>query len=795
MPISSNAQVRYPYCVTMGAASVAEHATVSGAPSYLTRFVGRAGYLDDLQRWVVTASQATTAGSMLSLVGLGGSGKTRLVVELAARLAADEELTGRFAGGGWWVDLTALTTVDQLWTAVGRAARLIGSDADSLSSGVSRVVRQRGALLLLDNCEHLAAACQELGASLLPSCPGLVVLATSRTPLGIGTEIYLDALGGSAPGAIASRGEAAELFFDRAGLVFPGYSPTVSEEQAVAAVCQRLGGMPLAIELAAPWLRTLSAPDLLARIEHGLDLVATSSSHLPARHRALRLVLDNTWSSLSTREQETLRAMGVFVGECSLAAAERVAGADLTTLATLTGRSLIRRLPLDSDDTRFVMHEVVRQYALDRLDEQPADAVTRVRLRHVEHLIEETRRFEEARRGPHVDIWLARLQGEEADVEAALAWASEHGASEALLRLTAGMKNVWAHAGSLGRHHAAITAALGQPWDPTSAAAGSARAVLTLAAGWSELSSGSIDRARSSFVESLALNQQFGDPEQQAVRLRALSRVALDEGEHATAERLARQSLRICCRAGDEVGASWSMMRLAEAARGSGDSAAAERHLLDSIAGFHRLDVGLGEAGALGALADLQRRQHRWLEALDGYRRSLDTARRSGTTAGTHHLVSGVATLAADLGRPRSAAQLLGTADSWAQTYGSWEETMSPLPDAGRAGLHAVLGEDAWTAAYDAGVQLDPGQALATATQVVAELGSALAAPLPSGLTSREVQVLGLLAQGLSNAELATRLVVSPRTIHAHLRSVFGKLGVSTRTAAVHEAGRLGVRL
>ncbi len=562
----------------------------------------------------------------------------------------------------------------------------------------------------------------------------------------------------------------------------------------MAAICARLGGLPLAIELAAPWMRTLSASDVLARIGHRLDLLATSGDQLPERHRALLGVLDGTWSWLSTEEQLVLRNLGTFVGGFSLEAAEAVAGASLAALATLTERSIIRRVPLEDGDTRYAMHEMVRQYAVDRLAELPTAEEDLIRSRHIEHLVTCTERFEAARNGPDERVWLARMQREEANVEAALTWALDRGPSEGALRLVAGMKDVWIYAGSLVRHHQAITAALRQPWDPTSPTAAAARAIVAYTAGWSEFARGASDRARSHFVESLVLNQQIGNTEQEAVCLRALNRIAIEAGDHSAAERLARQSLSICRRTGDEIGAAWSIVHLADAAYVRNDYAETERRLLDCVAEFHRLGLGFGEAGSLVSLGNLRRSQARLPEALDAYGRSLALARGSNATAGVRNLLRGVAAAAAVLGRPDSAAQMFGAADTWDQTYGGWDEPISALPDAERAGARADLGDQAWAIAYGAGVRLRPDETLAAAEQAIIELLEVLGAPLPAGLTGREAQVVALLAEGLSNADIAARLVVSPRTVDAHLRSIFHKLKVSSRTAAVHEAGRLGLR-
>ncbi len=790
----------------MGAVPAEEYFRTPALPSYLTRFVGRTADLADLRRRVLAEVGSAPEQRLTVLVGLGGAGKTRLAVELAAGLRHESTAAERFADGIWWADLAPVTNPERVPLAVADAAGVPDLPTGDPVAALTRALRHRRALLLLDNCEHLRMACTTLVASLLPACPDLMVVATSRTPLHQGVEVSIEGgvegvqialspLDTTSPDIGSRRSEAAELFYDRAGLLLPGYGATASDESAVAAICARLGGLPLAIELAAPWMRTLSAADLLGRIGHRLDLLATSGDQLPERHRALLGVLDGTWSWLSSEEQRTVRNLGIFVGGFSLEAAETVAGASLAALSTLTERSIIRRVPLEDDDTRYAMHEMVRHYAVDRLTEQPPAEQDLVHTRHLEHLVTCTQRFEAARNGPDERVWLARMHREEANVEAALTWALDRGPSEAALRLVAGMKDVWIYAGSLVRHHRAITAALSQASEPTSATAAAARAIVTYTAGWSEFARGASDLARSHFVESLTLNQQIGNTEQQAVCLRALNRIAIEAGDHSAAERLARQSLSICRRTGDEIGAAWSIVHLADAAYVRNDYAETERRLLDCIAAFHRLGLGFGEAGSLVSLGNLRRTQTRLPEALDAYARSLVLARGSNATAGVRNLLRSVAAAATMLGRPDSAARMFGAADTWDQTYGGWDEPISALPDAERAAARAGLGEEAWVIAYEAGARLRPEQALAAAEQTIIELREDLGAPLPAGLTGREAQVVTLLAEGLSNADIAARLVLSPRTVDAHLRSIFHKLEVSSRTAAVHEAGRLGLRL
>ena len=780
----------------MGSVTGEDSSRSSALPAYLTRFVGRAGDLTGLQRRVRLGVGRPPEERLIVVVGPGGSGKTRLTVEVATRLCDEAGFHDRFADGVWWVDLAPIRVPESLPTVVARAAGLPERvNVVEALQGLIRALQHRSALVLIDNCEHVAEACRLLCSQLLAACPGLVVLATTRTPLHAGVEIALEPLDTDGPSSGSHRSEAAELFYDRAGMLLPGYPAIAQDERAVATLCRRIGGLPLAIELAAPWMRTLSATDLLARLNQNLDLLASDEGALADRHRVMRAVLESTYSLLSDQEQQVLRGLGTFVGGFGLDAAEAVTAASLSVLSTLTERALIRRVPEIHDDTWFVMHEMIRQYAVSLLDQQPRADADEMRRRHLEHLICCTDSWEAARNGADENRWLARMNRDATNVEAALKWAMDSRSGESFLRLVAGMKNVWVYAGSIARHRQVIEAALRQPWNESSAVATVARThVLDLAAGI-ELEADRIEAARQCLVERLALNRRLGDTEQEAASLRDLCSIAVQSGDLSAADQLARQSLDLCRRAEDGIGSAWSIGSLAEVAFARSDKQTAERHLLEAAAEFRRLGVGFGESSSLSAIADSRRSQGRLTDALDMFGHALAVIRRTEVTSDVRNVVRGVGAIAARIGAPETAAQLFGVSDAWEQTFGGWNSVISRPPETERAATRATLGELQWSAAYEVGMRLTPMQALEFVAQTIEHLQGTVGAPLPAGLTTREAEVVALLAEGLNNDDIASRLVLSPRTVHAHLRSIYRKLEVSTRTAAVHEAGRLGMRL
>ena len=364
-----------------------------------------------------------------------------------------------------------------------------------------------------------------------------------------------------------------------------------------------------------------------------------------------------------------------------------------------------------------------------------------------------------------------------------------------VLRLVGNMLDAWIYSGAVIRHRQEIESALTVPWDVTSESEAAARVRVVYASGWASFELVGEGRGRSRFLEALAMYRTLGNTSEQAACLRSLSRIASEDGDHLGGERLARQSLALCRRSGDEMGVASSQLHLAEEQWSLGRLPEAERLLRDSIVFFHRHGLGYPEVDCLISLGDIQRHQRHWSEALSAYADCFAVIRASGITTEVSAFLRGLAALAAELDLPVRAVRLFAAADTWVQAYGANHRAITKPTDDQQRSIRATLGEADWSYEHLRGRNLTPDQALAEAADTVTELGAVTEGPPPAGLTARELDVLRLLAEGLSNDEVASRLVLSPRTVHAHLRSIFGKLGVSSRTAAVHEAGRLGLDL
>ena len=751
----------------------------AGMPVYLTAFVGRRNELAALRRLVADSARLVT------VVGVGGSGKTRIVGELASQTAANA--TSPFPDGLAWADLSAVT--DQVALAVAMSFGVpVGSSGDPLPALV-RAIADRCVLLVLDNCEELVVACRDLVDALLAACPHLVVLATSRIALGAEREhvVTLPPLS-SAIGH--QRGEAAELFYNRASRVLPTYPQQAGDLGAVNRLCERLDGLPLAIELAAPWVRTLSARDLLTEIERSADVLASTNPTQSRRHQSMRAVWDSTWRSLTTQEQRVLSRLSVFRGGFTREASEAVAGATPASLHSLSERALIRP-PTGSDD-RYGLHELVRQYADDLLHADGLDAVWAVRQAHLDYFL---RLYELALSDvetPSERQWTMPLRVDLPNAETALGWALDSGLTEPALRMTAALTPVWLGLSDMGPHLASFESVLALPWDRGSAVSVAARANVLNAAGFSTMQVNS-RRALRHFEEAAALYEHLGDATNHA---RALSNCgfAIRTEDPVAALGYIRHGLAICERAGDPFGIAWLRLDLGEALFVAGRDDEAQPLVLDGQRQLERIGSAYGVLVGYVILGHAYRRQHRWRESIEAYAGAIAQEQASMINAHGGDVLTGLAVGALALGRSDRAAWLFGAGRAWDERYGTGF-LLDPRRelDAHRTAAEGRLSDPDWAIGYRAGQRLTREQALARARSEAQELLTSAAAALPLGLTERELHVVRLVAEGLSDADVATKLSVSRRTVHTHLRSVYDKTNVRSRTAAVHELQRLGL--
>lgn len=743
-------------------------------PTYLTRFVGRDRELAELSAW--------SGSRLVTLCGVGGIGKTRLAIEVAKSLRTG--IPRPRYDDVYWVPLGAVADPADVPAQLAAAAGVAGPSGTNALLAVINALRDRSVLLVMDNCEHVAAACREAATRLLTECPRAAVLTTSR--------IALDAPGEQVYAVSPMGGEAIDLFVDRAVSVAPAYALTESNTASIEQICDRLEGLPLAIELTASWVRVVSPRDLLERLAETIDADAPGAGVEP-RHRNLHAVLDSSWRWLNDRDRSVLTAMGVFRGGFTRDAAESVAGADLSTLATLTERALIQRLPDAVGGSRYHLHELVRTFAVERLEAAEAETVEAVRASHFDYYLAFAAGFDSPTHTviePTLDGPLAAEQG---NLDAALAWAFDQADAERSLRILEAIGSFYAYYSRTSwiRQKEELARALALPWTATRPSAVIARAKSVNRLGHCYLK---VDAAVGEkwFREGLELFTSIDDRVGMAAGLRNISYARLLAGDYVAAERYLREGLAAAQAADDTQGEAWCHLQLGGHARDTGDLSAARSHFGRALTLFEGNGGPLGIYWCRYELAEALRINESKLESLHVLDQALDLQRRHRFTWKGAEVLECLALTAGALHRFEEAARLAGASAIWRSSYD--EPVHAPHRKVAEqlASFRQRSGDLVWDPNFAVGERMTRAFAEQFAYEVIRELID-LVSERPAGLTDREIEVLRLVADGLSNADIAERLVLSPRTVHAHLRSIFAKLEVTTRTAAAHEAVRLNL--
>ncbi|GAA1978598.1 BTAD domain-containing putative transcriptional regulator [Amycolatopsis minnesotensis] len=565
---------------------------------------------------------------LVTLTGPGGVGKTRLAVETAGGL------TAAFDAGVWLIEFAgldrggcaALSCPPEEWMAEVTASAL-GIRADpagaagatgDLASRIEEALRAKEILLVLDNCEQFVAPVAALAARLLRAVPGLRVLATSQEPLGLAGEVVWAVPPLEVPGTASLQpGHAAEdvlaavrespavqLFTARAAAAAPGFALGTPNAAAVAVICRKLDGIPLALELAATRIRALGAHELLNRLGDRFRLLDGGHRDAPARQRTLRAMIDWSWELLSEPERIVLRRLAVHAESCGLEAAEAVCsgagvapGEVLGLLDGLVGRSLVVSQLDQQGGPRYRLLESVAAYCLDRARE--AGESESLLARHARHYLEFAERAEAGLRGPDQQRWLLRVDVDAANVRAALETLIRQGEAELALRLATTMAWYWFLRGRLPEARRSLRSALAAPGAATETARANA---LAWQAGIAVLEGEGVDE--SGFEEA----QRIDDPAVQGKVLWFLGHVLATVGKIPAGQRLTGQALSRFRRIDFSWGIAAALSDTAGHAMASGDFTLAERDATRSAELFDRVGDRWGQlqaAFALGVLAQL----------------------------------------------------------------------------------------------------------------------------------------------------------------------------------------------
>jgi len=759
-------------------------------PIHLTSFIGR-------EREIAQVKGFLSTTRLLTLTGAGGAGKSRLAFQAAAEVRED------FADGVWVAELASIADPALVPQAVASVLSVSEQAGRPLRDTLADYLQNRSLLLVLDNCEHLQAACAQFADALLRDCATLRILATSRSSLSVPGELLWRVPSLSLPDArrlpsvdYIQHYEAVRLFVERARSVEPMFTLTSDNAPAVAEVCQQLDGIPLAIELAAARTRVLAVEQIAARLHDRFRLLTGGSPSVLPRHQTLRATMEWSHGLLAETERVLLRRLSVFAGGWTLEAAEAVCSRDgvesadvLDLLTQLVDNSLVV-VNTQLEQTRYRLLETVRQYGRDRLHEA-AEADT-VRRRHRDWYLELAERAAPEMLGPQQVLWFERLETEHDNLRAALEWSKvEKDGAEAGLRLTGALRGFWARRGHWREGREWLEAALARSAEAPPLASSGA----LLGATHFARRRGEYGLATTLGQKGLALCRALGDEDGSASFLSAVGIVALLQGEHERATALFEETRSLSRERGNKSLMGTALYHLGVVARYQGDYERATAFHSESLAVFREIGDNWNIALPLHGLAVVAFRQSDYERAAAFFTDSLLLCEEVGNRWISEECLEGFARVASATGHYQRAARLFGAAEVLRETLGYHRSRADQAyHDERVASTRAALGSAAFDAALAEGRVLTRERAVEYALTSTETLPRKVrtAADL---LTAREREVAALIAQGLTNRQVAAKLVVTERTAETHVQNILNKLGFTSRSQVAAWAVEQGLRV
>jgi predicted ATPase/class 3 adenylate cyclase/DNA-binding CsgD family transcriptional regulator len=817
---------------------------------------------------------------LLTLTGPGGIGKTRLGLQVAA------ELTDQFADGVFLVLLAPVSDSKQVVPTSIQTLGISEAGGQQPLALLKNSLKDKNLLLLLDNFEQVVDAAVVV-AELLAACPKLKIIVTSRVVLHVQVEREFAVPPLSLPNTkhlpdlpTLSQYEAVALFIQRAQAVKADFAVTNANAPAVAAICARLEGLPLAIELAAVRAKFFAPTALLSRLEQGLAMLTGGARDLPVRQQTLWGTIAWSYDLLTPEEQKLFRRLSVFVNGCTWEAAEVVCraageleGDVLDGLLSLVDKSLLRQQESSDGEPRFGMLQLLREFGLEVLASTGETELTQQA--HTAYYLALAEEAEPELRQAQQDLWLDRLEAEHDNLRAALQWSLEHKKGETGLRLAGALRWFWMRRSHLSEGRGwltgllklpegreleqlrarALTGASGLAWMQgdypaarvlgeegvtlcralqnkqelalslfllafNSGSQGDQKKAFVLAEESVALYRQVEDRwglafalfclgsatlglpdyflARSYYEEGLALIRAIGDKWIEGLILGSLGVAAFTQGDYAAARPVLEKGVTLLRAQRDKRDLALFLYYLGRVIRHERDYQQAATLFDECLALYKELGNKPGIARLLRILGKMDCDKGDYGQAGAYLKESLALMQEIKNRRGIASVLEGFATLTVAQQQVRLAARLLGAAEGLREAIGA------PVPPDERADYEKTvaatrtrLGEKAFATAWAEGRTMTVEQALALpGTVAVPEEITGAAQPTPAkrlpaypaGLTAREVEVLRLVAQGLTDAQVAAQLVVTPRTVNFHLTSIYSKIGVSSRAAATRYA-------
>ena len=747
---------------------------------------------------------------LVTLTGPGGVGKTRLALQTALDSASD------YPDGVHFVSLAPITDPDLVLLTVAQALGLRETGERVPFLLIADYLSDKSALLLLDNFEQVFVAGIVL-LDLLAACPDLKVLVTSREALRLRDEHEFSVVP-------LTQASAVTLFAQRAQTLQHDFALTPDNNPVIAEICSRLDGLPLAIELAAARIKLLPPPALLKRLEYRLQLLTEGARDLPERQQSLRKALEWSYALLDAGEQRLFRRLAVFVGGYTLEGAEAVVNLSgeqpmdvLSRISSLVDKSLQQSMEGVDGEARLTMLETVREYALEQL--RSSGEEESVQRAHAAYYLRLAEQAEPMLASPEARQWLGRLHLEHDNLRAVLRWAIEKNDGDTATRISGALWLFWFARGYLsegrrwidesvasgGQNLAARAKALAGACilaifqaDYNRAVAASAESLalfrqLNIPPGigaslgglaFATALKGDYPKARAFIEESTALFRQLNNPWGLANSLNHNGFIVWCCGDYPQARALADESLSLFHELGDQRNYALVLFGRGYICLSQGEYALAQAAFEESIAMMRALDDRRSVAMCLNGLGNIAMTRNDSAAARAFWLDTVSVLSEVGDRWYMALVTEGLAGVATAEKMPVHAAQLFGSAETLR------ESIHAPLPpplrifyDKNLKMARAQLDDEKFARAWTEGLRMTPEAAIASFAHARPP-----AVSLPAGLTAREVDVLRLLSAGLTNAQIASHLVVSPTTINAHLRNIYNKLDVTSRSAATRFA-------
>jgi excisionase family DNA binding protein len=764
-------------------------------PAELTLFIGR-----EQERKSLLALLEREDIRLVTLTGPGGVGKTRL----ALRVSAD--LRHQYPDGVAFVPLAAISDASLVPATIAQALHIrSGEDLDPLER-LQHYLRDRTMLLVLDNFEQILDAGLVLTA-LLRICPGLTLLVTSRAPLRLTGERHFpvpplavperaprDFLTGPALEELAST-DAVRLFVDRAQAASAGFTLTPANGAAVAAICQRADGLPLAIELAAARTAFLSPPALLERLDPRLPMLSGGPRDQPGRLRTMHDAIAWSYDLLSPDEQAAFRRLAVFIGGCDIPAAEAVLGLStqetLSMVQHLSDQAVIQRRSGPEGQPRLGMLETIREFGLQELAAHHEETATRDA--HASRYLALAAEAGPQLAGPRQVYWVNVLEADLANIRAATDWLTAQGRTGDAMRLMGDMGWFWSAAPYLEEARIRLHALIHAP----DAANYQAELALVLATA-GDVADWQSDQtlARAYFERALELYRDLGNERRVGSMLRGLGSSAIDRGEPNLAISLLHEARQIAAALEDdwEQAATTNLLGVAMGMIGE-FAQSVELHRAAGDIWLTLQDIGhMPPAIASQAWSSLQARD--LPQAAAAYAEALKFALDAEDDWYVAWCIEGAGGIACQRGEWERGAALLATGETQHAILGVRHRPHVEATDARLiASARQRLGPSAFTAAWERGAAAPLADAVVQAQDLFADVAREISAGTPEshGLTRRECEVLRLIYQGKSDREIAETLFISRATASKHVAAILSKLEVQSRTSAAVRARELGL--